>query len=347
MSAASSRASADSTSASSAAGCTPLGKSSRTPTVEPSSPSTSPMPSDSRTCETSVPTTSHPSTSSVAASPAKTSASPVVEPESTVPARVFGPSSQGSLASFDPDTSSWRTSQLSLETSGLAEFSETWPRSGMTRSGTAYLLRPSAPLTAATGSGLLPTPVAKDDGKKPEAHMAMKRRMKGGERKTITSLAVLARAGFEQPETETTEELWPTPRATDAGRGGRGDLLAKVRTGKGSRRKEWPTPHGMPKPGQHRPGPSGNELGRAVNEAERWATPCASEARHGPGNGGRQGGPNLTTQVGGALNPEWVEWLMGFPIGWTALPPSATPSSRKSQSGSADASSTSSKSTDE
>ncbi|MDD7634577.1 MAG: hypothetical protein PUK20_06600 [Firmicutes bacterium] len=22
---------------------------------------------------------------------------------------------------------------------------------------------------------------------------------------------------------------------------------------------------------------------------------------------------------GGQLNPDWVEWLMGFPIGWTSL----------------------------
>ena len=32
----------------------------------------------------------------------------------------------------------------------------------------------------------------------------------------------------------------------------------------------------------------------------------------------------------GSLNPTWVEWLMGFPAGWTDLEPSATPSSRKS-----------------
>ena len=24
---------------------------------------------------------------------------------------------------------------------------------------------------------------------------------------------------------------------------------------------------------------------------------------------------------GGQLNPEWVEWLMGWPIGWTGLKP--------------------------
>lgn len=28
---------------------------------------------------------------------------------------------------------------------------------------------------------------------------------------------------------------------------------------------------------------------------------------------------NLNDQVGGQLNPTWVEWLMGFPIGWTEL----------------------------
>jgi hypothetical protein len=35
--------------------------------------------------------------------------------------------------------------------------------------------------------------------------------------------------------------------------------------------------------------------------------------------------------VGGQLNPPWVEWLMGFPEGWTDLKPSETPSSPRSQ----------------
>jgi hypothetical protein len=35
-------------------------------------------------------------------------------------------------------------------------------------------------------------------------------------------------------------------------------------------------------------------------------------------------------ELNGALNPTWVEWLMGFPLGWTVCNPSATPSSRKS-----------------
>ncbi|UWZ40199.1 DNA cytosine methyltransferase [Dactylosporangium roseum] len=49
------------------------------------------------------------------------------------------------------------------------------------------------------GVTLLPTPMAKDDGKTPEAHMATGAAMPGGARSTITSLAVLARADFKQP----------------------------------------------------------------------------------------------------------------------------------------------------
>lgn len=63
---------------------------------------------------------------------------------------------------------------------------------------------------------LLPTPVANDDNRPPEAHLAMKQRMgerdgSGANRSQITSLAVLARAGFQQPV-----NLLPTPRAQDA-----------------------------------------------------------------------------------------------------------------------------------
>jgi hypothetical protein len=40
----------------------------------------------------------------------------------------------------------------------------------------------------------------------------------------------------------------------------------------------------------------------------------------------------IRAQTGsGSLNPTWVEWLMGFPLGWTDCEPSATPSSRRSR----------------
>jgi hypothetical protein len=32
----------------------------------------------------------------------------------------------------------------------------------------------------------------------------------------------------------------------------------------------------------------------------------------------------LAMKAGGQLNPMWVEWLMGFPLGWTDLEDSET-----------------------
>ena len=63
-----------------------------------------------------------------------------------------------SLASYDPASSSWKTSQACL-VSGWEPFSETFPRSGMMLSGTVYQLQPLALFTAEIGSGsLLATP---------------------------------------------------------------------------------------------------------------------------------------------------------------------------------------------
>ena len=50
-----------------------------------------------------------------------------------------------------------------------------------------------------------------------------------------------------------------------------------------------------------------------------WPTPRAN-AGTGPSHSpGRQGAPDLQTAIGGLLNPDWVEWLMGFPAGWTEV----------------------------
>jgi len=148
---------------------------------------------------------------------------------------------------------------------------------------------------------------------------------------------------------------WPTVRSTDGERGGRGDLIQAIRGNPNSHYKSWPTPHGMSKDGKTN-GPSGNELGRAVNQAERFATPTSSmvtmadmEQAKTAGNSPNRpsyaeakamwatptasvGGPEpkgktgrkLVTQVGGSLNPTWVEWLMGWPLGWTDCDASAT-----------------------
>ena len=84
-------------------------------------------------------------------------------------------------------------------------------------------------------------------------------------------------------------------------------------------------------------------LADQVREPRLWPTPAAHEARLGyqrrdTGKKGTQkslstividteGGREKTT---GQLNPTWVEWLMGYPTGWTDLSVSETVLSHKS-----------------
>lgn len=197
MSAASFRASADSTSASSELGCASPGRSSSTPSAGPSSPGTSPTPLGSRTCERSERASSSRSISSAAASPARTSVVPAKEPGSTAPTRVFGPSTPGSFASFDPDTSSWRTCPPSSRGRGSAgtggrsgEFSETWPKHGMTRSGRACRLESSGHPTCESGSGSWPTPHGMPKpGAAAESGAERQRARPGGQRSRAEELA--------------------------------------------------------------------------------------------------------------------------------------------------------------
>src|SRR3990167_458372 len=75
--------------------------------------------------------------------PARTYQSRESKQALTENAQDYGKNSVELLAKYDPTTRLWKTCQLSLvetEGDGLAEFSEIWPRSGMTRNGIAYQL---------------------------------------------------------------------------------------------------------------------------------------------------------------------------------------------------------------
>ena len=191
------------------------------------------------------------SMSSQADSPAKTFQSQETKQVSQTERAVdYGQSAPVLLGSFDPDTPSLKTSQTCLMENGelgLSEFSGTFPRSGMMRSGTVYQLPNLARTTTEIGSG-----------------------------------------------------LWPTPDTTS--RGARASDLV-VNSSTVQRRDS----------GQKR----GMDLQTAV---KYWPTPTAHNAKEGayPSEYNRNT-PTLSAQAGGALNPEWVEWLMGFPLGHTDL----------------------------
>jgi hypothetical protein len=150
---------------------------------------------------------------------------------------------------------------------------------------------------------------------------------------------------LERRTSATGSGLWvPTPCATDAKPITGGNLYVTetgtVRhmrpDGKSSNRglaasaAMWPTPkhsdHRSGMPERYKGTQSLNGRRSNLNDAAaRYATPTARDWRIGKASEAtmeRNSRP-LSEQIGGLLNPEWVEWLMNWPIGWTDLRPSA------------------------
>jgi hypothetical protein len=81
--------------------------------------------------------------------------------------------------------------------------------------------------------------------------------------------------------------------------------------------------------------PSGAQRQMTINDAVKmWPTPTSiSPAKNGYNEAGNSCGlvairkriSDEDSQATGQLNPMWVEWLMGFPLGWTDLEDSETP----------------------
>ena len=64
----------------------------------------------------------------------------------------------------------------------------------------------------------------------------------------------------------------------------------------------------------------------AENGSGYWPTPASTDwKRNGKEEAVARGhSPNLPEVVGGKLNPDWTEWLLGWPIGWTGSKPLGT-----------------------
>jgi len=208
-----------------------------------------------------------------------------------------------SLAKYDPELSSWRThpdcfgSTEALSSVTLAAW-------GMTVGGELFPLAPQVPPISGSDGGVWPTPRSSNVSESPESGKArMDLRRSEGRRD----------GGIRNLESEV--KMWPTPTANTRPNEGNVRLLRKqvlegdlteaeatsMLNGKSPFSAQgvipaWPTPTSRDyKDGVYCPNvPVNKLLGREVWE--------------GPDNGGR-------------LNPDWVEWLMGWPIGWTSLDP--------------------------
>jgi hypothetical protein len=124
-------------------------------------------------------------------------------------------------------------------------------------------------------------------------------------------------------------KTWPRAGMMHAGTAYRLRPLVPITRETGSllSRGMWPTPSardwkGPPGRGTRKRGGRMASLSLAVN---RWPTPTTKDNRYTSRASKEKysAGPTLSEKVGGKLNPNWVEWLMGWPIGWTALEPLA------------------------
>jgi hypothetical protein len=204
-----------------------------------------------------------------------------------------------------------------------------WKAKGTPQGRLYFQLAPSTPRTDETGCGYLPTPTASDanthwnDKIRYDSLSAEINRQRddpnrmwptpsaGMHKQDVNDSGRYARdikeKGFQIMLPAEFVKMWPTPKAQDC-RGGSGknvqggaSLTDQVRL--------WPTPAARDYKGARKP----ETMEKTGRNAETNSLPDSVEFR----------------EASGRLNPTWVEWLMGYPSGWTDLKPSETPSSHK------------------
>jgi len=223
----------------------------------------------------------------------------------------------GAFSRMFLDTSTWASTKCYL----------TWKAKVTPSNRLLFQLAPSMPRTGETGSGsLLHTPTATANQMTP----SMRNRDAGSwanprqmiptptasdhiERNSTSTEAVNPLTGKSVsldrfvkfwPDEETQQSgqprMWPTPDTRGFCNKGSMELLAKNAKNK----KEF---DGM--------------AYRGGNKEKFYPTPTARDYKdngHSPAELARNS-VTLATHAGGALNPAWVEWLMGYPPGWTNL----------------------------
>jgi hypothetical protein len=174
-----------------------------------------------------------------------------------------------------------------------------------------YQLQQSTHRTNDTEHGLWLTPSATNIDKRSDA--ALKKRQKYREsigRTTINpgNLAEQVQYGFPIKDMR----MWPTPTVGYVEGGEQSDRVERTDKGGYILRKKN-KPHMT----------CGAKLSDAILFEEKqkmWPTPTTQDSKN---NGGKAQHNRhikpLNAVVNGSLNPMWVEWLMGYPVGWTDL----------------------------
>jgi hypothetical protein len=154
-----------------------------------------------------------------------------------------------------------------------------------------FQLAPSVHRTDGTGSGLWPTPTVPNGGRS-VAHVDDWR----------SNRTAYHNGKKVQVDLKQAVRMWPTPRTCSAMASNITPQRAMDKFPNLERevaRTMWPTPS------------AGDDRDRG-----NLSTPAIKRRVE---KGKQLNLSMVVSEESGALNPEWVEWLMGFPAGWTSL----------------------------
>jgi len=211
----------------------------------------------------------------------------------------------------------WTKSQGDLFHTALP-YSGTWPKQGMMQDGRCWVQTMLGPDTGVRGSGFWLTPsqvnIAERSQESWEKRVAYRKKIgRNGVGFGCLAEQVKASKGRKKPITyvPNQEDKWATPTKMDSS-----NIKAERKFHPGG--------------GQH---PPLCQQVKGMKKPEKWPTPMSSDS-HGASNVSiKKGNPKYrlreevhvekqtSDQKQGQLNPDWVEWLMGWPIGWSSLDP--------------------------
>ena len=258
---------------------------------------------------------------------AKTSAQPERVQESQAPGPQCGSTWLASLARLDPNTRSWKTAQCSLLEDSMS-FSLTLPRWGLMQDGALYLQPTLVQTIKEIESGYWPTPNTLEGLAPKKLDRIMEYNNKSRPGRSYASMNLREQVVYGKIP------IWPTPDANCGQRGTQPNWTPKRKSGQPAQytinqavrdKQTWPTPR------------SCSAMAATITPESAWnqkrnpnletimgqvqfPTPTAHNAKecNSPSKKNRNT-PTLATHAGGKLNPDWVEWLMNWPIKWSDL----------------------------